>query len=35
MYALIRNHFLEDVPGFLYALQGFHGRLQELAEVLV
>ncbi len=35
LYALVKGHYLEDVPRFLYALQGFHVRLQELGEVLV
>jgi hypothetical protein len=35
LYALVDSHFLEDARGFLHALQGFHQRLQSLAEVLV
>jgi hypothetical protein len=35
MYALVHSHFLEDTHGFLHALQGFHQRLQSLAEILV
>jgi hypothetical protein len=35
MYVLVRRNYLDDVPGFLYALRGFQARLEELAEVLV